>query len=137
MRAIVLVASLGLSGVAAAEQCPADFDEFIAAFETSAEFQVAHWKRPVKYQYLEAGAEDEPKRIEVAVTLENAGEYAGIEFPSTAAREQESLQTIVSAPDPKTRVVRLVLPDSDFQIDYEFKQTAACWELARVEDMSL
>jgi hypothetical protein len=133
----LLLASVALSRVASAEQCPADFDEFIGAFETSAEFQIEHWKRPLTYRYLEASANAEPQTVEVAVTLENAGEFAGVEFPSAAQRAQEKLEKTVTAPDPKTRVVRLSLEHSDFEITYVFQQTAACWELARVEDAAL
>ncbi len=49
MRAIGLVASIALIGVASADQCPAAFQEFIGAFESSAEFQVAHSKYPLTY----------------------------------------------------------------------------------------
>lgn len=137
MRTVLLLASIALSRVASAEQCPTDFDAFIGEFQSSAEFQIAHWKRPLAYQYLEASANAEPKPVEVAVTEENAGEFAGVEFPSAAQRAQEKLQQTVTAPDPKTRVVRVWLEDSDLEIKYVFEQTAACWELIRVEDTVL
>lgn len=134
MRALGLVASIALIRVASAEQCPAAFDEFIGAFESSAGFQVAHSKYPLTYRYMDADATEEPKPVQVAVTRENLGEFAGVQFPSSAQRAQESLQQAVTEPDAQTRVVRLWLPDSDFEIKYVFKKTPACWELTQVED---
>jgi hypothetical protein len=137
MRSILIFASLALTRVAFADQCPADFDAFIGAFESSAEFQVAHSKYPLTYRYLDHDSNGELKAVEVAVTRENLGEFAGVQFPASAQRAQENLQQAVTTPDAKTREVRLWLPDSDFEIKYVFKKTAACWELTRVEDGAL
>ena len=133
MRALLLLASVLFTRVASADPCPADFDEFIEAFE-SAEFQVAHSKYPLSYRYMDHDATGELKAIQVAVTRENLGEFAGVQFPSSAQRAQENLQQAVASPDAKTREVRLWVPDSDFEIKYVFKKAAACWELIRVED---
>lgn len=134
MRAIGLVALVALTRVASAEQCPAAFEEFIGVFESSAEFQVAHSKYPLAYQYMDTDATGEPKRVQVAVTRENLGEFSGVQFPSSAQRTQESIQRAISAPDAQTRVVRLWLESSDFEIKYVFKKTSACWEMTRVDD---
>lgn len=134
MRSILILASSALTRVAAADQCPADFETFIGAFESSAEFRVAHSKYPVSYRYMDHDSNGELKSIEVAVTRENLGEFAGVQFPSSAQRAQENLHQAVATPDAKTREVRLWVPDSDFEIKYIFKKTSACWELTRVED---
>lgn len=134
MRSLLLLTSIALTGVAAADQCPADFDKFIGAFESSAEFQVAHSKYPLAYRYMDHDSNGDLKAVEVAVTRENLGEFAGVQFPSAPQRAQENLQQKISTPDAKTREVRLWLPDSDFEIKYIFKKTTACWELTRVED---
>jgi hypothetical protein len=134
VRALFLLACVLLTRVASAGQCPADFEEFIEAFESSAEFQVAHSKYPLSYRYMDHDATGELKAIQVAVTRENLGEFAGVQFPSSAQRAQENLQQAVASPDAKTREVRLWVPDSDFEIKYFFSQTSACWELIRVED---
>ncbi|HEY5809993.1 MAG TPA: hypothetical protein VIT67_18615 [Povalibacter sp.] len=134
MRALLLLASVLLTRVASADQCPTDFDKFIEAFESSAEFQVAHSKYPLTYRYMDHDAAGELKAVQVAVTRENLGEFAGVQFPSAAQRAQENLKQEVAVPDAKTREVRLWLPDSDFEIKYVFKKTSACWELTRVED---
>jgi hypothetical protein len=133
----ILLASFVLTRVAYADQCPADFDKFIGAFESSAEFQVGHSKYPMSYRYMDHDSTGELKAVEVAVTRENLGEFAGVQFPSSAQRTQENLNQEVAAPDAHTREVRLWLPDSDFEIKYVFKKTAACWELTRVEDGGL
>ncbi|MFC4314085.1 hypothetical protein ACFPN2_33740 [Steroidobacter flavus] len=134
MRAIFLVASVALMRVATAEQCPAGFEEFIGAFESSAEFQVAHSKYPLSYRYLDVDSGGEPKSVQVAVTRDNLGEFAAVQFPSSAQRAQESIQQAVTAPNAKTRIVRLWLENSDFEIKYVFEKTSACWQLIRVED---
>jgi predicted protein tyrosine phosphatase len=130
---MLILASFALARVASADQCPADFDKFIQSFE-SAEFQVAHSKYPLSYRYMDHDSNGELKAVEVAVTRENLGEFAGVQFPSSAQRAQENLQQAITASDAGTRVVRLWLPDSDFEIKYVFKKAAACWELIRVED---
>lgn len=134
MRFLLLLASVALIRVASADQCPADFDKFIQSFESSAEFQVAHSKYPLSYRYMDHDANGDLKAVEGTVTRESLGEFAGVRFPSSAQRTQENLQQAVMTPDAETRVVRLWLPDSDFEIKYVFKKAAACWELTRVED---
>lgn len=134
VRSLLLLTSFALTSVAVADQCPADFDEFIGAFESSAEFQVAHSKYPLSYRYMDHDSNGELKAVEVAVTRENLGEFAGVQFPSAAQRTQENLQQKVAAPEARTREVRVWLPNSDFEIKYVFKKTSACWELTGVED---
>jgi len=134
VRAIGLVASVALIGLASAEQCPANFDEFIGAFESSAEFQMAHSKYPVTFRYMDTYVEGEPKAFQVEVGPENLAEYGPVQFPSPAQRALESIQQAVVSPNDRTRVVRLWIESSDFQIKYTFRQTSDCWELTRVDD---
>lgn len=114
--------------------CPyKNFDQFLAAFANSIEVQKTHVVLPLESQTVDALAEPEPRPV-----IKMLG-FADLTFPLMPTPEQRTLhglkqtQTITDA----THVeVKLVKPDTDYQLVYLFWNDG-CWKLYRMRDDSL
>ena len=145
VRLCVLLALLGLSGAegwaggvasaattSKADLCRQDhYQEFLEAFAEDLEFQKQHTKVPllsVKYEYDFPDA----KKIETAL------DFPKIEFPvfPSAERRREKSLEIKFKPSAGGMSVQVSKPDTDYQITYFFERHQ-CWELVRMENVSL
>ncbi len=124
-------------GALAAQACPAVFEEFLGAFESSVDFQRAHTRFPLTYSHLDKGANPEPKTVLETIGNQHVATFVRIAYPSREKQATVPFERRVSSPQADVRRVRLAKPDTDYVLEYTFAKAASCWELTRVDDVSL
>lgn len=113
---------------AAADTCPATFEEFMTGFEANAAYQLEHTKFPLVYRHAEGTGAD-AQIIETAIA--DAAAYGAIQYPSPAQQKEQSL----TRKDSRDRggAVNVRLESSDTALQYRFIKTEECWQLVRME----
>jgi hypothetical protein len=134
LLASVLLLPLGAS---AAASCPATFEAFIARFERSQSFQQAHTRYPLRYAYVDKEAQPEPRAIQAWVTRAKAARSPGVRFPSPERQRAIPFDRKTSTGNDGVTVVRFDQPDTDHSLEFRFRRAAGCWQLLRVDDLSL
>ncbi|SFR90168.1 hypothetical protein SAMN05216570_0463 [Dyella sp. OK004] len=118
----------------AAQSCLAqDFDQFLTAFMGDVEVQKTHVALPLKSETVDPNAEPEPKPVTKMLPL------ADLKFPlmlSPQQQAQDGLQLSKTVTDPTHIEVKLVKPDTDYQLTFLF-QNDGCWKLYQTRDDSL
>lgn len=117
-----------------ASTCPAqDFDKFFAAFASDAEVQKAHLSLPLESETVDANAEPEPRPVIKRLAL---AELTFPLLPSPQQQRQDKLELTKTVTDATHVEIKLVKPDTDYQMVYLF-QNDGCWTLYRMRDDSL
>lgn len=131
------VAAALVAGAAQAGQppgpCAADFPGFIARFTASPKFQRQHTHFPLRYTHV--GDDAAPGAPGTAVTIKriHADKYPSLQFPPSVSSGAPPLRRIDKATDGPAPVVRFerAAPDA-YAIEFRFRRTARCWELAEL-----
>ncbi len=113
---------------AAAEECPATFEEFMTSFEADAAYQLEYTKFPLVYRHA---ANSEPDAQIIETSIADAAAYAAIQYPSPAQQKEQSL----ARKDSRDRggAVNVRLESADTALQYRFIKTDVCWQLVRME----
>lgn len=113
--------------------CPSqDFDAFLAAFMQSVEIQQEFTVTPLQSDAIDAQADPEPRSITRMLSEPE------LTYPLVPNPEQQANGGLVmsTAKSGNEMAVKLVKPDSDYQVLYYFRHEA-CWMLYRKNDESL
>jgi hypothetical protein len=138
--ALAAAASMGhasanpIHAASAPSACPAQtFDTFLTAFADDVEVQKKSVALPLQSESVDALAEPEPKPVTKMLS------FAELHFPlmpTVQQRARDGLQ-ISQTPSGKGEIeVKLVKPDTDYQLLFYFRNDG-CWKLYRMRDDSL
>lgn len=119
---------------ASAPRCPAEaFDRFLPLFENDVAVQKAYVTDPLQSDSVDPNADPEPKPVSKSVPR---AEVAFPVMPSQAQQTKDGLIATQTADGPTEISVKLVKPDTDYQMTFFFRKDD-CWHLYRVKDDSL
>lgn len=119
---------------AIASSCPAqDFDKFLSAFMNEPQMQKTQIVLPLQSEAVDPNAEPEPRPVTKMLA------EADLQFPLMPSSQQQAkdgLQLSTVATDSVHMEVKLVKPDTDYQLMFFF-QNDGCWKLYRIRNDSL
>lgn len=110
-----------------------DFDQFLTTFMDSVEVQKSHIALPLQVETVDPNAEPEPKPVTKMLA------QADLTFPLIPSSQQQArdgLQLSKTVIDPTHMEIKLVKPDTDYQMVFLF-QNDGCWKLYQTRDDSL
>lgn len=112
--------------------CAKDFPDFIARFAASPKFQRQHTRFPLRYTHVGAGVAPDGG---TAVTIKriHADKYPNLQFPPPVGAGAPPLLRSDRVGGNGEPLVRFERPAPDaYAIDFHFRRTARCWELAEL-----
>ncbi len=119
---------------ASVPRCPAEaFDRFLPLFESDVAVQKAYVTDPLQSDSVDPNADPEPKPVSKSIPR---AEVAFPVMPSQAQQTKDGLVATQTAGGPTEVSVKLVKPDTDYQMTFFFRKDD-CWHLYRVKDDSL
>lgn len=117
-----------------AAHCPADaFDRFLPIFENDLAIQKAYVTDPLQNDSVDPNADPEPKPVSKSIPR---AEVAFPVMPSQAQQTKDGLVATQTADGPTEISLKLVKPDTDYQMTFFFRKDE-CWHLYRIKDDSL
>ena len=115
-------------------RCPAEtFDGFLPLFENDVSLQRAYVTDPLQSDSVDPNADPEPKPV--SRSLRKSDVTFPI-MPSQADQAKDGLVATRTESGPTEVAVKLVKPDTDYQMTFFFRKDD-CWHLYRVKDDSL
>ena len=115
-----------------AQQCPSqDFEKFLISYIGNSDVQKQFTSRPLQSDSIDADAEPEPQLVTAMLS--------DLQFPVIPGqREQKDQGLVMSTANAgnNVMVVKLVKPDTDYQVSYYFRHDV-CWMLYRKSDESI
>ena len=118
----------------ASTSCPSqDFDTFIAVFTDDVEVQKAFVHDPLENETVDVNADPEPKPVTRAL---HKADLSFPLMPSTKEQAHIGLKRTISAIGPKEIHVRLAKEETDYQLNFVFRNDG-CWTLYRKQDDSI
>jgi hypothetical protein len=122
----------------AASSCPSSFEKYLTRFQRDSVFQKEHRHTPLRYSFVDAEAEPEPRTVQRQLSAVQAEKQPLIRFPSADVEKTNRLERKVAQVNDQGYVVRFDQPDSDrFSIEFHFSRIGRCWRLVEVNDLSL
>jgi len=137
MRCLFLIFCITPGVSAAAPACIPAFDEFLSKFEANRSFQEENIILPLKHSFVDAGAEPEPKVIDIPLSKSEVVERLAPVFPSQADQKKLQLEKLIMSPRLDGRIVQLQKPDTGHLLIYHFQKIGECWKLVEFEDTSI
>ena len=119
---------LAAASANAADQCAATFEEFLAKFAASADYQAANTKFPLVYRHAASAADTNI----VEETIADAAGYKAVQFPSAEQQKAQGLTSTSSKDRGGATTIRLTKADGE-STQYRFFKTETCWQLIRME----
>lgn len=127
-------ATSSATATASVPRCPAEaFDRFLPLFENDVAVQKAYVTDPLQSDSVDPNADPEPKPVSKSIPR---AEVVFPVMPSQAQQTKDGLVATQTAGGPTEVFVKLVRPDTDYQMTFFFRKDD-CWHLYRVKDDSL
>ena len=99
------------------QSCPAKtFEDFAVLFSNNVDFQRAYTHFPLKKMEVDDSGEE----LKTIINLKNKEQISFPVIPNEAERENKGLELHVIDDPIKNHQIRLVKPDTDYQVDYFF-----------------
>jgi hypothetical protein len=130
----LVLAGLLTTDIARAKQaCPSqNFNTFLTAFQNTLTVQEQFSSNPLTWSAF-ADSYESPTVSSI--------EHAALKWPIMPSKEQQLSQKLTQKISKRSNTVRevlIALPDSDaFIFKYSFHKANGCWQLKRVDDLSL
>ena len=118
----------------AAPTCPTQaFDTFLTAFANDVAIQKAFVTQPLQSESIDALAEPEPRPVTRMLSFD---ELHFPLMPNLQRQALDGLQLVKTISGNGEMEVKLVKPDTDYQVLFFFRNDG-CWKLYRMRDDSL
>jgi hypothetical protein len=136
MRSMLAGMALLLASMNAHAQtaCLREFGEFIAQFETSAEFQRKNTRFPLSAVRTDRSVQPEPKTAFYTVSGPADPRYADVMFPNPATQAAVPLKPRIKKGS-GARFVLFTKPGTGGSLTFTFEMSAGCWQLIKFEDV--
>jgi hypothetical protein len=136
MRSLYLAVILSCISPAAHSQtaCLREFTEFIAQFESSAEFQRRNTRFPLSTVRTDRAAQPEPKAVFHTINSPADPQYADVLFPAPAKQAATPLKQRIKKGS-GARFVLFTKPGTSGTLTFTFEMSAGCWQLIKFEDV--
>ena len=137
MHRVLIAITLFPTIVLAESPCLSSFNEFLSTFEKSPKFQLENISYPLKYSFIDATANPEPKTINTLKSKSDLVARNKPVYPSISAQQKTSLVKKVHSQSQVNKIIHLHKPNTDYKIKYHFKKVGSCWKLVMLESLSL
>lgn len=138
MRFLTLFAVLFSVSASAEPYCAKDFGSFLVFFQDDEKFQITHTAFPLRYSYVDAAANPEPKTVSIEIINQDDALIAKLpRYPAAETIKPVSLQETIFMEKGEVYVVRFTKPDTDYMFDFRFMKHNNCWQLVEVNNYSL
>lgn len=136
MRILSLAVILNCLSPAAHAQttCLREFGEFIAQFETNAEFQRKNTRFPLSAVRTDRSALPEPKTAFYTISGPADPQYADAVFPNPAKQAAMPLKQRIKKGS-GARFVLFTKPGTAGTLTFTFEMSSGCWQLIKFEDV--
>ncbi len=120
--------------VVAYQSCPAKtFESFVALFSNSIDIQ----RRYIHFPLRKMEIDDSGEELKTVTNFKNKEQISFPVMPDEAERKNKGLELHVIDGSIRNHQLRLIKPDTDYQVDYFFSRKNECWELVIIDDQSL